>query len=156
MKHWKLYIYISLIGIFRFDVWRSQHMKCITGKFVFHVILINYTTFFQIFVNTSCELLHRHVTKDALPKEFGGNLDSMASYQSKLYGTSTVGITAWNYLHLLCLLRQEQVLKCNYHFLSLQFRIYSTCFFLCIYRIILMGYYYYYYYYYIFKFLDIN
>jgi hypothetical protein len=90
------YIYIySKVGICRINVYLSQHMKCITGKFAVHVILINYTTFLQIFVNTSCELLHRHVTKDALPKEFGGNLDSMTSYQSKLYGTSIIGIIDW-------------------------------------------------------------
>lgn len=34
----------------------------------------------KIFVHTSCESLHQHVTKAALPKEFGGNLDSMSSY----------------------------------------------------------------------------
>ncbi|GFG36891.1 hypothetical protein Cfor_08697 [Coptotermes formosanus] len=34
----------------------------------------------KIFVHTSLESLHEHVTKDALPKEYGGNLDSMSSY----------------------------------------------------------------------------
>ena len=135
-------------------------MKCITGKFAFNVILINYIIFLQIFVHTSCEPLYQHVTKDALPKEFGGNLDSMTSYRSKLYITSTTGPTDPNYLRLLCFLGREQALKYNYHFFSLEFLINSTCYtyFLCIYKMILMGnyYYYYYYYYYIFTLLDLN
>jgi hypothetical protein len=74
-------------------------------------------------VHTSCESLHQDVTKDALPKEYGGNLDSVTSYHSKLRGTSTIGTTYPNYIRLLCLLGQVKVLKCNYRFLSLECRI---------------------------------
>lgn len=31
--------------------------------------------------------LYKYVSKDALPKEFGGNLDSMATYHSKCNGS---------------------------------------------------------------------
>ncbi|XP_021939899.1 alpha-tocopherol transfer protein-like isoform X2 [Zootermopsis nevadensis] len=34
----------------------------------------------KIFIHSSFDTLHEHVTKDALPKEFGGNLDSLSSY----------------------------------------------------------------------------
>ncbi|PNF19943.1 hypothetical protein B7P43_G10378, partial [Cryptotermes secundus] len=39
----------------------------------------------KIFVHSSFETLHKHITRDALPKEFGGNLDSLTPYHSKLY-----------------------------------------------------------------------
>jgi hypothetical protein len=45
--------------------------------------LINYFIFLQLFVHSSIETLHDHITKDALPKEYGGNLDSISSYYSK-------------------------------------------------------------------------
>jgi hypothetical protein len=45
--------------------------------------LIKYFNFLQIFVHSSLDSLYEHVTKDALPKNFGGNLDSLTSYYSK-------------------------------------------------------------------------
>jgi uncharacterized membrane protein len=79
-------VFISLVGIFRCYLYRFNHTKGVRREFVFHkVILAYYIIFSQIFVHTSYEPLYKHVTKDALPKEFGGNLDSMTSYHSKLY-----------------------------------------------------------------------
>jgi hypothetical protein len=48
---------------------------------------------FQIFVHTSMDTLYHHVSKDSLPKDFGGNLDSVATYHSEfpLY-TSTISV----------------------------------------------------------------
>jgi hypothetical protein len=77
---------VSLVGIPQFNLCRSDNTKRIRGLFLFHnASIINYTIFLQIFVHTSYESLHQHVTKDALPKEYGGNLDSMTSYNSKFF-----------------------------------------------------------------------
>jgi hypothetical protein len=131
-------IRLSLVDILRFNLRRSDHTKRIRGLVSFHnAILINYTISLQIFVHTSCESLYQHVTKDALPKEYGGNLDSTASYHSKLHGTSTIDTTDAHCPHLLCLLGEEQGLKCNFRILSLDFHIYWSYSFICVHKIML-------------------
>jgi hypothetical protein len=94
---------VSLVGILLFNLCTFNHTKALRSEYAFHnVILTNYIIFLQIFVHTSLESLHEHVTKDALPKEYGGNLDSMSSYHSKLYGASTIGKTDPNYVCCAC------------------------------------------------------
>jgi len=123
-------IRVLLVDVLWFNLCTFDHTKRTRGLSSFHnAILINYTILLQIFVHTSCESLHQHVNKDVLPKEYGGNLDSLTSYHSKLHGTSTFGKTDPNYICLLCLLGQEHCLNCNFRFLSLDFHIYSSnCF----------------------------
>jgi hypothetical protein len=38
---------------------------------------------FQMFVHTSMDTLYAHVSKDDLPSDYGGNLDSMETYHSE-------------------------------------------------------------------------
>jgi hypothetical protein len=45
--------------------------------------------FFQIIIHTSMDTLYNHVSKDALPKEYGGKLDSLTTYHSE-FSTTTV------------------------------------------------------------------
>jgi hypothetical protein len=48
---------------------------------------------FQMFIHASMDSLYEHVSKDSLPKDFGGNLDSMATYHSQfILRTSTTSV----------------------------------------------------------------
>jgi len=46
------------------------------------IITFMFFIFFQLFIHTSTDTLYEHVSRDALPMDYGGSLASIETYHS--------------------------------------------------------------------------